>query len=143
MSDIVVGQIITDNQNERDAIHVAVMPVKALHKLYPGQELSLIFWEDDVAVVSNVSSEIGIGIVDPFLAHPVMPGDHFYMFLKPNSTRALRHAWTHPAIDHHDKKKADHSSDTGVATSHASLPNSLQDYVETDTFCCPEMDPRY
>lgn len=92
--DIGIGRIIEDEAH-RDAIHVAVAPVKAACRLWPGQRVSLIqggqFATDDAKLPP-------VGIVDPFLSHPIETGTQFYMFLFPGSITSLRHEWTHPAF---------------------------------------------
>lgn len=85
--DIGIGRLI-DGQRERDAIHVAVAPVTATERLYPGQALA--FTGDDRKSVK--AGEPGrVGIVDPFLRGPVYPGQSFWMFLSPGSITSLRH----------------------------------------------------
>lgn len=86
-----IGQIITEEQS-RDAIHVAVVPVTAAQDLLPGQHVSLINPEN---------LEVGycqptLGVVDPFLKQPVRKGERFWLFLYPGSITSLRHEWTHP-----------------------------------------------
>jgi hypothetical protein len=63
---------------KRDAIHVAVYPAVNVGKepLQPGE------WMKD-------------GVVDPFLAAPVMPGERYWLFLYPGSISSLRHVWSH------------------------------------------------
>lgn len=80
--------------NHRDAIHIAIAPVKATCKLHPGQ---------GIGFVNNTTTDVGLvpyplGIVDPFIQSPIYPGDVFYMFLYPNTITSLRHEWTHPAF---------------------------------------------
>lgn len=92
MSHIIpLGKIIETPQG-RDAIHIAIAPMKAAVRLIPGQ---------DVGVVGeNLAGpcENNIGIVDPFLKHQVLPDQEFFMLLYPNKITSLRHEWEHPAF---------------------------------------------
>lgn len=93
MTDLKIGQLITTPQ-QRDAIHVAVVPVIAMARLKPGQEIGV-----KENYKAQYESRIGnIGIVDPFLKQEVRMGQSFWMFLTPGSITSLRHDWTHPAF---------------------------------------------
>jgi len=81
-----LGTIIGEGE-KRDAIHLAVEPTVAAEKLYPGQ---------DVGVDGTRANPVGI--VDPFLKSPVMPGDRFWLVVYPRQINSLRHVWTHPAF---------------------------------------------
>lgn len=90
---IKLGQLLTGNE-QRDAIHIAVAPVVANEKLYPGQEIGF---------VDNRQTKVGpskspIGIVDPFLKGPVFQDEKFWLWLTPYTIQSLRHEWTHPAF---------------------------------------------
>ena len=76
----------------RDAIHIAVAPMIAGDHMLPGQHVAL--HGADTAIVTGKP----IGIVDPFLKNPVMPGDRFYVFLYPGTITSLHHQWSHPAF---------------------------------------------
>jgi hypothetical protein len=79
-------------QNQRDAVHIAVVPIKAHATLRPG---------DHIAVTEDgTTSKYGppIGIVDPFLSSSVPTGSTFWLFLYQGSVNTLRHEWTHPAF---------------------------------------------
>lgn len=91
MSDLGLGKIITGEQH-RDAIHVAVAPVTASEKLYPGQPIGVIGGDKVSAGGAHV------GIVDPFLQMPVFEGQRFWLFLFPNTVTGMRHEWQHPAF---------------------------------------------
>lgn len=82
-----LGQIITTPQ-ERDAIHIAVVPQVASHRLEPGAHVA----------VPGENGGFPVGVVDPFLRHPVEQGQSFWLFLYPGSITSLRHDWTHPAF---------------------------------------------
>lgn len=88
-----LGQLIEPGM-QRDAIHIAVAPVKAAMTLRPG---------DDIGFIASSPESVGhvknpIGIVDPFLKRDVKPGERFWMFLYPNTITSLKHVWTHPAF---------------------------------------------
>jgi len=98
MDNLGIGKLIT-GEAHRDAIHVAVAPVFAGERLYPGQHVAI---RDGEAFPAEnrigISRENRIGIVDPFLADPVFPKQKFWLFLYPGSITSLRHHWEHPAF---------------------------------------------
>lgn len=99
MSDTMVGDVLTGNP-ERDAIHIAVAPVIAHERLYPGMHIGLLYNNpDDQNTVASQAVEKKIGIVDPFLSRYVEPGEKFWMFLYPYTITGLKHVWTHPVFD--------------------------------------------
>lgn len=64
---------------QRDAVHVAIIPLVALRVMRPGERLAN-------------------GIVDPFLTEPVQPGERYYLVLYPNTVTGMTHHWEHPAF---------------------------------------------
>ena len=87
-----LGTIIGENE-KRDAIHLAVLPVYAGHPMRPG---------DQVGLVDGVATEDApklIGIVDPFLQGRVKKGQRFWLVIYPRKINSLRHVWTHPDVD--------------------------------------------
>lgn len=86
------GKILDGGQGERDAVHVAVMPVTAAVLLGPGDHIGL---DSDGQATDKVRA---LGIVDPYLTVNVQPGQRFFMFLYPNSITGLKHRWTHASI---------------------------------------------
>lgn len=83
-----IGELAT-GEARRDAIHVAVILVTAKEKLKPSQKVD-----------KNGSTEDKlVGIVDPYLEKPVLPGQKFWLFLKPKTVTSLRHVWTHPDFE--------------------------------------------
>jgi len=85
-----LGTILGDGCG-RDAIHLAVEPVIAGHRLDPGADVGLV---DGKAVVCDKP----LGIVDPFLKKTVRAGERFWLVVYPRQITSLRHVWTHPAF---------------------------------------------
>lgn len=77
----------------RDAIHIAIAPVVAGEKLFPGDKVG--FRED--GLIGKASKNL-IGVVDPFLNQLISKGDRFYLFLYPKTITGLRHVWEHPSF---------------------------------------------
>lgn len=93
-----LGKII-DDSCKRDAIHLAVEPVKAGEKLSPGQ---------DITVRGGKAYSSGsklYGIVDPFLKKDVKEGDMFWLIIYPRTIKSLRHVWEHPDFDSKDEER--------------------------------------
>lgn len=97
MSDLKLGEIITTPQH-RDAVHVAIAPVKAGEMLHSGQRVCFASEAYNIAV-ALFGERKAIGIVDPFLQQSVREGQTFWLFLFPGTITALRHEWTHPAFN--------------------------------------------
>lgn len=90
-----LGDLITDGDRRRDAVHVAVAPVTAAERLAPGQHVGFVRAGD---MESVGPSDDPIGVVDPFLRTDGRPGERFWLFVYPNTVASLRHVWTHPAF---------------------------------------------
>lgn len=129
---------------ERDAIHVAVMPVMASETLAPGQHIG--FCEGGYRVTANpVTPYKTIGIVDPFLPGDVREGQRFWMILYPNTITGLKHVWSHPAIsqdgrgtgsfsekwlrDFANEVDADYHSMMHIASTHCEGGKEWPDYL--------------
>lgn len=87
-----LGTIIDENQ-KRDAIHVAVEPVVAGEKLQPGDHVTIT---DGLAY--ETAPGAGLGIVDPFLCLRVKKGERFWLLIYPRKITSLRHVWSHPSF---------------------------------------------
>jgi hypothetical protein len=93
--DIGIGKLIGKGElRERDAIHVAVVPIVAALYLEVGERVRLD--TDGRAVPSDLGS--AVGIVDTYLEAGPRAGERFYVFLLPGSITSLRHDWSHPAF---------------------------------------------
>lgn len=83
-----LGTIITEAE-KRDAIHLAVVPVKATMKVWPGQH---------VDAAGKPAHATAVGIVDPFLTDAVQIGQWFWLVIYPRKITSLRHVWSHPSF---------------------------------------------
>ena len=93
-----LGELITNPNTRRDAVHIAVAPVFASTPLVPGQCIKLERDTiNDWAIACD--RQDAIGIVDPFLQNEVNQGERFWMFLLPNTITGLNYVWTHPAFE--------------------------------------------
>lgn len=93
MSDPLLGQF-PNPYAQRDAVHVAIIPVTANSKLSPGDKIGVT--EDSGVFYSDSDPDEPIGIVDPFLQRSVNKGERFYLCLFPGSVYGMRHHWLHP-----------------------------------------------
>lgn len=112
-----IGKLIEAGQ-QRDAIHIAVYPVVAIEKLFPGQEVSI----NTDGKVSAPTMAIRHGIIDPFLSGPVYPDQRCWLFLFPNTVTGMRHHWEHPAFVEFE------SSDAGRADAERWLRDLAEEY---------------
>ena len=90
MTPDVLGKL-AEGHSERDAVHIAIVPVVAGADLSPGQIVSPDGYPAGV-------TRHRVGIVDPFLTEQVKEGEHFWLLLYPGTITSLRHEWTHPAF---------------------------------------------
>ena len=90
-----LGELITEigDQNQRDAVHIAVVPITAHARLSPGEAIGVTTDGKHSAFTDS-----NVGIVDPFLTKKVEAGQTFWLFLFQGSVNTLRHEWTHPAF---------------------------------------------
>lgn len=92
MSEVTLGRC-PNATSERDAIHVAVIPMVASEMLRPGQRVGVI--ADGAA---GPSADV-VGIVDPYLTDVVPKGELFWLCLLPGTVTGMRHHWRHPIFD--------------------------------------------
>lgn len=85
-----LGTIIGPNE-QRDAVHVAVIGVVATESLRPGEKISVIGTRLAERDEPNA-------VVDPFLQQAVQKGEYFWAFMNPRRITDLRHAWSHPDV---------------------------------------------
>lgn len=92
MSDIKLGTP-PEPGAQRDAFHVAVIPVTSRSRLKPGGHVCLVTGKT-AEVRPGLSG--AVGIIDPFLRLDVEPGQPCWLLLYPQTVTSLRHEWTHP-----------------------------------------------
>ena len=90
-----LGKLLGEGQGERDAVHIAVVPMVAAMAMPPATPVVLTA---DGRATEADEGVTAIGVVDPFLADGPNEGDRFWLFLTPGSITSLRHDWTHPAF---------------------------------------------
>ncbi len=78
----------------RDAVHVAIIPICAAHKLNIGSPVTINL--DGLA--ESCSIDKAMGVVDPFRNQAVTKGSWFWLCLYPKTITSLRHVWEHPAF---------------------------------------------
>ncbi len=125
-----LGTII-DESAGRDAIHIAVEPVVAVHTLRPGDHVGRV--DGGFGLCRNP-----VGIVDPFLKTCVTKGQRFWIFVYPRQITSLRHVWTHPEFP--DAKVPEVKATTGndpkaesirwLEVYAASIPVRYEDLIE-------------
>jgi len=100
-----IGSVLRGDE-QRDAIHIAIMPVVCGEDyLSAGDEVGLVYGTTNVVKRKNSIYGIEtIGVIDPFLGSDIdtlhlKKGDVVWCFLKPGTITGLRHEWTHPGID--------------------------------------------
>lgn len=91
-----------EGHEERDAIHIAIIPAKVLGELSPGQSVRLVDRDKGdkfYTVCRTEKKKECIGIIDPFLNRYVEEGETVWVFLLPNTVTDMRHHWEHPAFE--------------------------------------------
>jgi hypothetical protein len=91
MSDVLLGAVPPAN-SERDAIHVAVVPMRASELLRPGQRVGVVGPQ-----MAGPSTDV-VGIVDPYLVDVVPKDGWFWLALLPNTVTGMRHHWQHSSF---------------------------------------------
>lgn len=89
-----LGSFLDEDELEnRDAVHIAVLPVTANRDMKPGDHVGI-----SGDLYADTRAEKKIGIVDPYLPRPVKRHDRFYLFLYPRTITSLAHHWVHPDV---------------------------------------------
>jgi hypothetical protein len=89
---------LPDKGDARDAIHIACLPVLVSEVMMPGQHVGIDEDRGEYPDIWVCKTGEWIGIIDPFLKHPVVEGDRVWMLMYPGTITGLRHHWKHPAL---------------------------------------------
>lgn len=94
-----IGQLLKGHE-QKDAIHMAIIPIIASESIDPGSKVALVVeTTDQVKNAAGLGYNIKpIGIVDPFLDKPLKKGDRCWLFLYPGTVTGMRHHFRHPAF---------------------------------------------
>jgi len=126
-----LGSILSEDEMEnRDAVHIAVLPVVANNDLSPGEHVG--FTDIDELAV-DTSCDKHIGIIDPFLPRVVKAGESCYLFLYPRTITSLAHHWVHPDVPNVEQVATTEQK----ATSLEAARRYLQDYCDGADYNTP------
>lgn len=91
-----LGELVREG-DQRDAIHIAVVPVKIWGKgLKPGMHVGV---RELTGELWATKSGDPIGVLDPFYKQPFEANQKAWMLLYPGSVVGLRHQYRHPVLD--------------------------------------------
>lgn len=83
----------------RDAVHIAVITVGVIERVYPGQHVGL------TGGLADPKQTKRIGIIDPYLEESAFPGDAVFLYLYPGTITSLFHHWSHPLVPDNKPKE--------------------------------------
>lgn len=78
---------------DKDAIHVAIVAVRAGATVQPGQRCELNEHRE------AIPAEKGVGVADPFLKGPILTGTPFWLLLNQDAVPNVRHVWDIDGLD--------------------------------------------
>ena len=90
------GTVLPADVGGRDAVHVAVIAVRAGTVITGGAHLALR--EVEPGEYLAIYGDDPIGVADPFIKELIKPGERFWFFLYPRTITALAHHWQHPSF---------------------------------------------
>jgi len=94
-----IGEKVYATDAQRDAIHVAVIPLTAGDDHMRSGDSIRLSLEDPTVALGLGEYGNSIGVVDPFLDDYIKKGDRFWAFLTPGTVTGMQHKWQHPAFD--------------------------------------------
>ncbi len=124
-----LGTII-DDQQKRDAIHLAVEPVVVGDEDHtPGCHVTV---RDGISYRIPSGHASALGIIDPFLDRTadIKKGDRVWFVMYPRTVHSLRHVWTHPAF----RDEVAVALDQATAERRAEAERWIRAYLEEEGF---------
>lgn len=101
-----LGRSYVPLDSKRDAVHIAVAPVKPVEDMAPGTRVVFVA-DGDTVNVRAAGEAPAVGIIDPFLSGNAHKGWKCWMLLMPRSTTGLRHEYDHPAFSKPDAEASE------------------------------------
>jgi hypothetical protein len=77
---------------DKDAIHVAIVAVRAAEPIAPGTRCGVNEFGE------AVPKEKGVGVADPFRRSHITTGQSFWLLLDQDAVPNVRHVWEHPSV---------------------------------------------
>lgn len=100
-----------DENAQRDAVHIAIIPVMAGEPLTRGRCVDLRFdGGGKLAAFGPNGERPAVGIVDPFYMQLIQPGERFWLLMFPDTVTNLRHDWTHPVFEKAQRSELTHAT---------------------------------
>jgi hypothetical protein len=119
----VVGKILQEDIG-RDAIHIAVVAVKAAHYMDAGEHIGL---KEGKATTQAAKL---VGIVDPYLQEGVERNQLFLMHLYPRTITSLKHGWTHPDLPENIEVPLVVDENVGLSAAQIKAKEYLADFAD-------------
>lgn len=88
---IVLGKV-PEELGVKDAVHVAIISVRAARRIELGQKCSLNKYGE------AEPDGKGIGVADPFRRQEIYTGDYFILLINPDVVDNVTHHWEHPSL---------------------------------------------
>ena len=81
---------------EKDAIHVAIVSVRAGQVISPGQGVKLNEYNEAIPCNGRKGR---LGVADPFRYSGIARGEYFWLLLSQDAVPNVKHVWEHESVD--------------------------------------------
>lgn len=104
MNEPQLGRLIEGDDAQRDAIHIAIIPlIIGEDYMQHGERFRLKYGSKTIALSGEYENGATptLGILDPFIDtfKSIMEGQKVWGFLFPGTVTGMRHHWKHPSFD--------------------------------------------